>query len=303
MKCIDLFAGAGGFTEGATQAGCTVLWAGNHWPLAVDVHQQNHPFMIHLCQDLHQADWTKVPDHDLLLASPSCQGHSAARGKEQPRHDAARATAWAVVSACEVKRPQTFLVENVKEFLTWSLYPAWELALKTLGYHITTGIYDAANFGVPQNRVRVFVCGNLGNELNLSEPSENLVPASSFIDFGTGSWSPIHKPGRSLQTLKSIRSGRTRCGLQFLTPFYSAGSGLTGRSLDRPIGTITTKARWLLVDGERCRMLTVREIQSAMVFPPSYKLPSRIDQAIHLLGNAVPPPMPKHLIQQIQVQL
>jgi hypothetical protein len=38
MRCIDLFAGAGGFTEGARLAGARVVWAANHWPLAVQYH-------------------------------------------------------------------------------------------------------------------------------------------------------------------------------------------------------------------------------------------------------------------------
>ncbi len=116
MRTIDLFAGAGGFTIGAEQAGCNVLWAANHWPLAVDTHTANHQGTTHICQDLHQADWSTVPAHDLLLASPSCQGHSNARGKERPQHDSSRATAWAIVSAAEYHRPQTCLVENVAEF-------------------------------------------------------------------------------------------------------------------------------------------------------------------------------------------
>ena len=104
MDAIDLFAGAGGFTTGATAAGVRVVYAANHWRAAVDAHAANHPDVTHACQDLHQADWHKLPRHDLLLASPSCQGHSRARGKDKPRHDAARSTAWAVVSCAEVHR-------------------------------------------------------------------------------------------------------------------------------------------------------------------------------------------------------
>lgn len=62
MKAIDLFAGAGGFTDGATRAGASVLWAANHWPVAVETHGRNHPETIHACQDLTQADFTAVPD-------------------------------------------------------------------------------------------------------------------------------------------------------------------------------------------------------------------------------------------------
>ena len=72
IDTIDLFAGAGGFSEGARDAGCRVVWAANHWQAAVETHAANHPHTDHACQDLHQADWTAVPRHDLLLASPAC---------------------------------------------------------------------------------------------------------------------------------------------------------------------------------------------------------------------------------------
>lgn len=112
MNTIDLFSGAGGFSTGASLAGCNVVWAGNHWPEAVEWHARNHPGVQHVTQDLHQADWSAVPDHDLMLASPCCQGHSRARGKNagNPQHDASRSTAWAVVSAAEYHRPPMVLV-------------------------------------------------------------------------------------------------------------------------------------------------------------------------------------------------
>src|SRR5690606_12739929 len=108
MKAIDLFAGAGGFSTGAAMAGCEGVWAANHWPEAVRWHAANHPDAEHVCQDLHQARWEDVPAHDLMLASPCCQGHSKARGKAHgnPQHDASRSTAWAVVSAAEYHRPE-----------------------------------------------------------------------------------------------------------------------------------------------------------------------------------------------------
>ena len=51
-RAIDLFAGAGGFTLGATRAGVDVVWAANHWKDAVAVHANNHPTIAHECQDL-----------------------------------------------------------------------------------------------------------------------------------------------------------------------------------------------------------------------------------------------------------
>lgn len=79
---IDLFAGLGGWSTGARAAGVQVLWAANHWPVAVEWHSANHPDTQHVCQDLHQARWEQVPAHDILLASPCCQGHAKARGKK-----------------------------------------------------------------------------------------------------------------------------------------------------------------------------------------------------------------------------
>lgn len=116
MNAIDLFAGAGGFSTGAAMAGCQVLWAANHWPTAVEWHAANHPDTRHACQDLQQADFRDAPAHDILLASPACQGHSKARGTDKPHHDAQRATAWAVVTCAEVHRPAVVLVENVPEY-------------------------------------------------------------------------------------------------------------------------------------------------------------------------------------------
>ena len=131
MKAIDLFAGLGGFTQGAQAAGVDVVWAANHWPLAVANHAANHAGVDHVCQDLHQADWSKVPACDLVLASPCCQGHSRARGADGPQFDASRSTAWAVVSCCEYHQPDVAIVENVPEFLNWKLYGAWRMAMES----------------------------------------------------------------------------------------------------------------------------------------------------------------------------
>ena len=156
---IDLFAGLGGWSTGARNAGVNVLWAANHWPVAVEWHSANHPETQHACQDLHQAQWEKVPAHDLLLASPCCQGHSKARGKKSgnPQHDSSRSTAWAVVSALEFHRPEAGLVENVEEFTDWALYPAWVAAVQALGYQVAPHVVDCADLGVPQHRVRLFL--------------------------------------------------------------------------------------------------------------------------------------------------
>jgi len=301
MKAIDLFAGAGGFTNGAEMAGCTVVWAANHWQSAVDIHAANHPDAQHVCQDLHQANWADVPSHDLLLASPCCQGHSKARGKASgnPQHDASRSTAWAVVSAVEYHRPYAAVIENVREFVQWKLYPAWRQAMHALGYQLAPHIVDAADHGVPQHRERLFIVATRSERpLMLSLPRRDYVPASSVLDFDAGNWSSIQKPGRATATLSRIANGRRIHGDRFLTAYYGNEAG--GRSLNRPLGTVTTRDRYALIDGDRMRMLTAQEYRGAMGFPPEYKLPEQHRLAVHMLGNAVCPPAARDVITALK---
>lgn len=303
MNAIDLFAGAGGFSTGAHMAGIRVVWAANHWQSAVETHALNHPQTQHACQDLHQARWADVPAHDLLLASPCCQGHSKARGKASgnPQHDASRSTAWAVVSAAEFHRPAFAVVENVPEFSKWSLYPAWQLAMETLGYSLAPHIVDAAQHGVPQHRERMFiVLARSKQPLRLTLPRRELVAASSFVDFEAGKWQPIDKPGRAAATLARVAHGRAKHGPRFISSYYGSERG--GRSLQRPIGTITTRDRHAVIDHDRMRMISVQEARAAMGFPASYVLPPNQKTAMHLLGNAVCPPVARDVITAILEQ-
>lgn len=303
MQAIDLFSGAGGFSTGARMAGVNVVWAANHWLSAVKIHALNHPQAEHECQDLHQANWADVPAHDILLASPCCQGHSKARGKTNgnPQHDASRSTAWAVVSAAEFHRPQFAVIENVPEFTRWSLYPAWRMAMESLGYSLAPHIVDSADHGVPQHRERLFLVASRSRQpLMLQIPKRPHVPASRFLDFDSGNWSEINKPGRAAATISRVASGRSRYGDRFVMPYYGGGSGLTGRSLDRPLGTITTRDRWALVDGDHMRMLSAQECRAGMGFPPDYILPNSHRLAVHMLGNAVCPPVARDVIEAIK---
>lgn len=302
IKAVDLFAGAGGFTEGAKMAGVEVVWAANHWPVAVHYHKANHPEAYHICQDLHQADWGQLPPHSMMLASPCCQGHSRSRGKERPHHDKQRSTAWAVVSCAEYHRQEVVIVENVVEMSAWLLFPSWLDAMSRLGYTASPHIVDAADHAVPQNRVRLFMIFTRSKSpLMLNLPRQAHVGIGGFIEWERYNWSKIQKPGRSDKTLQRIAAGRQRFGDRFLAPFYGSGSGTTGRCLSRPVGTITTLDRWSVVDGDKMRMLQPTEIRAAMGFRSDYQLPENRREAIQLLGNAVCPPVVKDILEAIKV--
>jgi DNA (cytosine-5)-methyltransferase 1 len=298
---IDLFAGIGGNTQGAERAGVKVLWAANHNPMAVQYHAANHPHTVHACQDLHQADWYQLPDHWLGMASPCCQGHAYARGKNLPQHDASRSTAWAPVEYLECCRPPIFLLENVPEFLKWILYPNWRGAVEALGYMLNPLILDAADHGVPQNRERLLIIGNLGRHpLPISIEKKPHVPVKNILDLNGGQWSKINKRGRARKTIDRVRRGREQFGDVFVMPYYSNGSGLTGRSINRPIGTVTTIDRWAIVRGDEMRMLSIDEYRAAMSFDPATKLPTSKRPALHMLGNATCPAQITDVINAIK---
>lgn len=299
LRVVDLFAGAGGASEGALAAGARVLWAANHWPEAVAAHAANHPSTTHVCQDLHQADWSHVPRHDLLWASPACQGHSRA-AKEKGKavgHDSARSTAWAVVSCAEYHRPAYVVVENVVEFERWVLYPVWRAAMERLGYSLTTHVFNAADFGVPQARVRLFIVATRHGALQLTSPGLPHVACKGIIDWGRG-FEPITHDRFVESTARRIREGRETWGRRFWVPCYGGVRG--GRSVDKPLGTLTTRAQLLFVDGNTARFPTVTEVKRAMSFREDYALPASRKLALHMLGNAVPPKVAEEIVRQIQ---
>lgn len=296
IRVADLFCGAGGWSEGARLAGLNVVACVNHWPVAVETHQANHPEAQHFCQDAALMDPRNLPAFDILLASPACQGHTPARGKERPHHDATRATAWCVVNTVEVTRPQMFLVENVPAFLKWKLYRPWAEALRLLGYSLSENILDAADFGVPQERSRVYIVGVKGKAARwIQSPRSVHQPAESILDTG-GAWSDVNKPGRAAATLRRIEASRAKFGRRFLIPYYSAAT--SGRSLSRPIGTVTTRDRYALVDGDRMRMLTVAEYRRAMGFREDYIAHGNRAEQVKQYGNAVCPPVAAEILRQ-----
>lgn len=298
---VDMFAGAGGFTLGAEQAGLHVYWSANHWRQAVSVHRDNHPKTFHSCQDLRQANFGELPDFKFLLASPACQGFSKARGRDKKHHDDCRSTAWAVIDCLESKRPPYGIIENVPEFAKWELFDVWKLAVEKLGYTPHVNLLDAADFGVPQHRERVFITlvhKSVGtNPIVVTPPKLPHVAAKTIIDWKGGDWSSVYDMVEN--TVNRFENGRKQYGVKFVMPYYGSGSGMTGRSINRPIGTITTKDRWAIVNGTKMRMFSVDECRRAMGFPEKYRLAKQKTVSIKMLGNAVVPAVAKYVIEYI----
>jgi DNA (cytosine-5)-methyltransferase 1 len=298
VNIVDLFAGAGGTSTGAASIGCRVVAAVNHWPIAVKSHALNHPRTQHHCEDAAVIDPTTLPAHDLLAASPSCTGHTRARGVEQPHHDAARATAWCVVRVAEAQRPRLVVVENVAELRAWVLYPAWRSALEALGYKLTESVIDAADCGVPQERRRLIVTARLGRRApTLAAPSAPRRAARECVNLDGGTWRPWASYAPA--SVARIRDAVQTQGPECLVAYDGSTSSHTGRSLDRPIGTLTTRDRYVVVRGAEARVLTVAEQLALSGFPAGYPLAGTRRERVMQVGNAVPPPLAAYVARQI----
>lgn len=314
MIAVDLFAGWGGMTLGASMAGARVAWAANHWPLAVQAHALNHPETAHACQDLRQADWLSLPAHDVLLAAPCCQGHSPAAqgarkasGRVRATHDALRATAWAVVDCVEVCRPRAVVVENVPRFRRWgelegqpgAFFDHWLQALRLRGYRMTVQVLSASRHGdTPQRRDRLFVVGVRGDYFVDLRLPERVEPAfGPCIDWRADvPWTRVRDASPAVRN--RIARSRPRHGERFLTQHTRDHMGV---GLHEPIRTITGGDQWAIVDGDRYRPLTERENARAMGFPDSYRWPAgaKRKDVILGLGNAVPPRLARRVIERV----
>lgn len=297
MKAVDLFAGWGGTSLGARRAGLDVVLAANHWDVAVRVHEAAHPDTEHRCQDLQEADWTTLPKYDVLLASPACQGHSSAsQPKRRAYHDVMRATAWAVVDCADVTEPRMVVVENVPSFMRWRLFPVWQDALRRMGYHLQEHLVTASHHGVPQRRTRLFVVATKKKaQLQFREAVE---PAfGPCLDRNAGGWRAVSEASPLAQ--ERFAKARARLGDVFLSQHVT---GHPGVPLHEPIRTITTAPQhWALVEGNRYRYLTDRELARGMGFPDEYRWPDDLPHSdvIEGLGNAVPPGLAAGVIREV----
>ena len=314
MRQVDLFAGLGGFACAGEAAGLEVVAAANHWPLAVEVHALNHPAAEHYCQDLRQFDFAQLPQFELLTAGVACQGHS--RGGRQGRknskkvaeaHEILRSTAWAVVDCLEVCRPKFVIVENVPEFLDWTLYEVWIAALRKLGYAMTSQVLCASRWEVGQRRYRVFVVGiHEGEPVHVRDPDVEECGVEGIFDESIGGWIRIEDMRRTISK-RGHKTAREKVQIANERLRGALGWGqhtnynAWGRSMSEPCPTLTTKPAmlWWVRDGQY-RLWHRSELAAAMSLPRGYRFGRATrTQSSKLIGNAVPKLMAQGVIEAI----
>lgn len=112
--------------------------------------------------DITQIDWENIPDFDLFTYSSPCQDFSQA-GKQRggEKGSGTRSSLlWQCERAIETKRPKFCLMENVAALVSQKfvkLFNQWQLTLEKLGYRNYAKVLNAKDYGVPQNRERIFL--------------------------------------------------------------------------------------------------------------------------------------------------
>ena len=112
--------------------------------------------------DMTKIDWEKVPDFDLLFYSTPCQSISQAGLQHGFTEGSGTRSSiiWNVRDAVKVKRPKFLCLENVKAMVTEKfvgMFNLWQLELERLGYANFAQVLNAKDYGVPQNRERIFL--------------------------------------------------------------------------------------------------------------------------------------------------
>ncbi|WP_292788415.1 MULTISPECIES: DNA cytosine methyltransferase [unclassified Microbacterium] len=181
LTVTDLFCGAGGSSSGLVEAGYKVVIAANHWALAIESHQMNHPDTDHSQADISQVDPRYFPRTHVLWGSPECTNHSIAKGiKRQRQQDLAlfeldgtaplpdeaanrsRATMWDIPRFAEHHRYMAIILENVVDAYRWDQFPAWQLAMEKLGYRMQFAWLNSMHAQIgglpaPQSRDRMYI--------------------------------------------------------------------------------------------------------------------------------------------------
>ena len=283
MRVLDLFCGAGGFSLG--------FWANGFDVFGIDRNADSARtyalnFLQASCADLNELQ--EFPEAEVLIAGPPCQPWSRAgkRHGENDERDGLLTTARIV----DQIRPAVAIIENVPDIARpgrRQFLDDFKDRLALLGYSIAEYELNAADYGVPQNRRRVFLTATSDRiHLHPPEPVPGIVSVRQAI------------PGRCQRL--ALRSKLVSDSMVSYIERYERASGCrTPRDvhLDRPSRTLTVRnlsgatgdmLRLLLPDGRR-RTLTIEEAARLQSFPDWFKFHGSERSKFEQIGNAVPP--------------
>ena len=289
FRFIDLFAGVGGMRLGFEEAGGECVFSSEWDKYSQITYGANFGETPH--GDITQIPESGIPPFDVLLAGFPCQPFSTI-GKRQGFNHPTQGTLFHDVVRIMSHHPnKAFLLENVaglKSHDGGRTLTVIEEALTELGFKFDYKILNAANFGVPQHRKRIYIVGYrsaVGGRVELDWPVGNKRQDASigrYVQTGVTGYS-ISKHLQEVYIYKK-NDGRP----QVIDP----SSNFPVKTLVASYHKIQRLTGTFIKDGETgLRLLTADECKAIMGFPENFKIPVSRTQMYRQMGNSVAVPV------------
>ena len=301
-KMIDLFAGIGGTRLGFHQTGRVAsVFSSEINKYSVKTYKAN--FNDEPKGDITKIDSEDIPDFDILVAGFPCQAFSQA-GKKLGFEDTRGTLFFEIARILKDKRPKTFLLENVKNLTLHdhgNTFKTITDTLKSLDYEVYYHLFKAKDFGVPQNRERIYIVGFDKKQVPnyqsfvFPTPPKTETKIKNILDNTVDDKYTLSDKlwaGHKARKIKNQNNGK--------------GFGYTLFSGDDPY-TNTLSARYykdgseILISqkNKNPRRLTPRECARLQGFPENFIIPVSDTQAYQEFGNSVAVPVIHAIAEQI----
>jgi DNA (cytosine-5)-methyltransferase 1 len=278
---LDLFAGCGGLALGFEAAGFETIGFEMN-PDAANTYRTN---LKGDCRVEKLTLDTEYPNADIIIGGPPCQPFSVG-GNQNGINDSRNGFPF-FIDAIRKVRPKVFLFENVRGLLysnKWYLELIVE-ELESLGYKTNCQLLNAVNYGVPQNRERLFLVGHNSDFQFPKQEIQRFNVGDAIVDL----IKTAPQESKFLTTAQDI----------YIAKYEKASKCINPRDLypDRPSRTLTCRNlsgatgdmhRVKLPDGRRRRLL-IKEAARLQSFPDSFVFTGAETSQFNQIGNAVPP--------------
>ena len=325
MDVVSFFAGCGGLDLGFEQAGFRVIWANEFDPTVRATYELNHPHSKFMLGDINNIRPEDIPDCDGFIGGPPCQSWSVA-GNQKGLADRRGLLFQTYIDLIKTKRPKFFLIENVKGLLGDIFKATFNMFLERLtgtGYNVKWTLLDAVNFGVPQNRERVFIVG-FRNDINanyefpratdsspipllhaIGDIKEEPIFYNSYSQVAPNPYRANHDVLISDFGQFYNRANRRRGWLQSSFTIHATADNMPLHP-SSPKMMFYGPERWEFQKNRlnEYRRLSVRECARIQTFPDSFIFEGcDIKAQYRMIGNAVPPRLANVLAQSILAAL
>ncbi|MDR0648803.1 MAG: DNA cytosine methyltransferase [Synergistaceae bacterium] len=292
MKVVSLFSGAGGLDLGFKMAGHDIVWANDLYGDAVETYRANLGDHI-ICKDIFTVNEEEVPDCDIIIGGFPCQGFSVANTKRNV-NDERNQLYKQLMRIINVKQPKFFLAENVKGIFSLAKGQVLKMILDdftSMGYKVKAEILNAADYGVPQLRQRVFIVG-VRNDVDYSFD----YPKPEFCADGSHGLKKWIAVGDALSDLPDPDEPNNVPNHDY-SKYKLRFNGYIGhRTIDpsKPAPTVTARGDdkggvVVLHHPNNQRRMSCRELATVQSFPIDYAFSGNRSSVYRQIGNAVPP--------------